>query len=82
MADFSSGSTQLAVKAGNRRARVAIFGGTLNKKQGRRGPVGKGFNRTGNVPKRFVNPSLTKKKAGGAGVSFPAQVDDFGSADD
>jgi hypothetical protein len=27
MADFSSGSTQLAVKAGNRRARVAIFGG-------------------------------------------------------
>lgn len=45
-----SGSQQLALKAGTRRARVAIFGGSLNKKTGRRGRGGAQFNRGGGTP--------------------------------
>ena len=44
MADVS-GSQQLAAKAGGRRARVAIFGGSKNKKVGRRGRSGAQFNK-------------------------------------
>lgn len=79
MAHLDSGNTALATKAGTRRARVAIFGGTLNKKQGRRGPIGAQFNRNGTTPKRFVNPTLIKKKVTSTGIAVPdVNFDDDG----
>lgn len=50
MAHEVNGSLGLAQKAGTRRARIAIFGGSLNKKVGRRGRGGAQFNRKGLTP--------------------------------
>lgn len=63
---------QLAAKAGGRRARVAIFGGSKNKKVGRRGRAGSVFNRKGS---QFAQAAQRKRDAAAAALIVPGRVD-------
>jgi hypothetical protein len=78
-----SGSQALAVKAGTRRARVAVFGGSKNKKVGRRGRSGAQFNKGKGTPFQQAQEALRRQRAAaGRGTQVPqVDADDFGDDD-
>ena len=65
----NTGLAQPAAKAAERRTRVSVFGGSLNKKQGRRTTAGKVFNRRNTKPTGQSN-STSPTYTGSNGVDL------------
>lgn len=76
-----SGSQALATKAAGRRTRVAVFGGSLNKKVGRRGRAGAQFNKGGGTPFQRAQQRI-RAAAKAKSVSVPQVEDEFDDDDD